>query len=138
MKGKRYIDGDVLNKWFSEVKRMATDEEILDLAMDYCGKLFFYAPEDESDFFINKAIAEILEHESNSYIRTGYEIAAINSRGCITVDPTGQDDFEIEENYQKKAREAEAEGFIRLADSLRGVADSFHEEGLMHIRMYNN
>lgn len=117
---------------------MASEEEISDLAMEYCGKLFFYSPEDISGFFINLDIAEIIEYETNPYIRLGYEIEAVNSRAEYKLDLTYCDDFEIEEKYKEKAKAAEAEGYIRFADSLRSVANSLHEFGVMNQRMYKD
>lgn len=132
------VDKELLLNWFNKVKELAMMEDVYAITMNYCGKLFFHSPKAEDGFFINRDIAELIESETDDAIRSGYEVEAINSRGVHIVDPTGQEEFRIEQQYIEQAKMSEREGFIRLGDSLRSIARSFRNEGEMHIREYKD
>lgn len=132
------VDKELLLNWFNKVKELAALEDVYAITMNYCGKLFFHSPKAEDGFFINRDIAELIESEADDAIRSGYEVEAINSRGVHIVDPTGQEEFKLEQQYIEQAKMSEREGFIRLGDSLRSIARSFRNEGEMHIREYKD
>ena len=96
----------------------------------YFGKAAFYAPADEDGFFIDLEVAKYLQDDKEGSMLSGYHSEAINSRGVHTIDPTGEAEFKIEEQYMIKARAADEKGLIRFAGTLREIAESYHEEGI--------
>jgi hypothetical protein len=124
------IDVTVLNNWFDKVNEIASECELEKQAMEYFGKTIFHAPADKDGFFINKDIARYLQNDKEGNIGIGYYLEAINSREAHFIDPTGQEEFDIEEKYQAKARTADEEGMFRFAETVRGIANHFHEEGI--------
>ena len=129
------VDQDKLSSWFSRVKKSSDEYSITGMAMNYFGRTTFYAPPDKDGFFIDRAVAEYLQADTDGSILSGYRAEAIDSRGLHIVDSTGQTEFKLEEDYLGKARAADENGFFRLADTLRIIAESYHEEGLRNQEM---
>lgn len=127
------FDADEFLEWFKKVKELAIANDRYDVAMVHIGHILFYTPEDGSGLFINKAIAELLHCEPNDSIREGYEIEAINSMGVHYIDPTGNDEFQLEEMYKKRADDLDRLGLFRFAETNRKIAFSHHQYGI-HIR----
>ena len=122
---------DEFIQWFEKVKELAISNDRYEVAMVHVGHILFYTPEDESGLFINKSIAELLHKEINNSIREGYEIEAFNSRGVHSVDPTGNDEFKLEEIYNKRADELDNMGYFRFAETLRRISFSHHQHGML-------
>ena len=130
------VDNEKLSSWFSSVKKSSDEYKITGMAMNYFGRTAFYAPPDRDGFFIDRAVAEYLHADTDGSILSGYRAEAIDSRGVYIVDSTGQTEFKLEEDYLGKARTADENGFFRLADILRSIAESYHEEGLRNQEMH--
>ena len=130
------VDNEKLSSWFSSVKKSSDEYRITGMAMNYFGRTAFYAPPDRDGFFIDRAVAEYLHADTDGSILSGYRAEAIDSRGVYIVDSTGQTEFKLEEDYLGKARTADENGFFRLADILRSIAESYHEEGLRNQEMH--
>jgi hypothetical protein len=124
------INKEVLDSWFSYVKEKSVEFDITGLAMSYFGQAAFYSPADADGFFIDKEVAKYLQSDVDGAILSGYHSEAINSRGVYSVDYTGEAEFRIEESYIVKAKAADENGMFRLAETLRDIAASYHEEGL--------
>lgn len=58
----------------------------------------------------------------------GFAMEAFNSRGVHFVDPTGKQEDEIADSYERKAASAEERGYARLAARLRCIAESYRQE----------
>ena len=101
----------------------------------YFGKAAFYAPADEDGFFIDMEVAKYMQDDKEGFILSGYHSEAINSRGVYTIDPTGEAEFKIEEQYIAKARAADEKGLFRFAGTLRKIAEFYHEEGIRNREM---
>ena len=124
------INKEILNRWFSYVKEKSVEFEITGLTMNYFGKAAFHSPADADGFFIDRDVAKYLQLDVDGTILSGYHSEAINSRGVYCVDYTGETEFKIEESYIVKAKAADENGMFRLAETLRNIAASYHEEGL--------
>ncbi len=127
------VNIDFLNSWIDGVKQNCEEKDLLNLAMDFLGRTFFYAPKDVDGFFINKKIAELLQCDREGSMREGYYLEAINSRGAHFVDFSGKHEFSLENGYNEKAKLALKEGFFRFAETLGKIANSFHDEALENI-----
>lgn len=124
------INKEVLDGWFSYVKEKSVEFEITGLTMSYFGQAAFHSPADADGFFIDKEVAKYLQSDVDGVILSGYHSEAINSRGVYCVDYTGETEFKIEESYIVKAKAADENGMFRLAETLRDIAASYHDEGL--------
>ena len=124
------VDKNKLDNWYQHVKEASEKFGITSMTMNYFGRTTFYAPVDPDGLFIHREVAKYLQADIEGSILSGYYAEAIDSRGVHIVDKTGQAEFKIEEGYISKAREADENGLFRLAETLRDVAASYHEEGL--------
>ncbi len=127
------IDFNLFKYWIDKVRSVSKEKDRYEVAMTYLGHTLFYAPTDKDGFFIDKKIAEILQNDIDGNIRSGYSTEAYNSRGVHWVDPTGSEEFKLEEAYNKKAEEAEANGYFRLGEMLRKISKSYHYEAVHNI-----
>ncbi len=127
------IDVEKLDNWIETVKTEASKCGLLRLAQEEFGKVTFYSPQDPDGFFINRRIAYYLQDETAEGVRVGYSMEAFNSRGAHWVDPTGKPEFELEEKYNSMANAADEEGMFRFANTLREIAQNYHNEGLDNI-----
>lgn len=124
------INKESLDKWFCYVKQKSIEFDISGLAMNYFGQAAFHSPADADGFFIDREVAKYLQFDIEGAILSGYHSEAINSRGVYCVDYTGETEFKIEESYIVKAHAADENGLFRLAETLRNIAASYHEDGL--------
>jgi len=127
------IDVEKLDNWIETVKIEASKCGLLRLAQEEFGKVSFYSPQDPDGFFINRRIAFYLQNETAEGVRVGYSVEAFNSRGAYWVDPTGKPEFELEEKYNNLANAADEEGMFRFANTLREIAQNYHNEGIDNI-----
>ncbi len=127
------VNSDVLDNWVIKVTEKSKELDIESMALSYFGQAAFHAPKDDSGFFIDKHVAKHLQDDETGHMRSGFMTESINSRGLHSIDPTGETEFTIESDYRKKATEADEAGYFRLAETLRLIADSYHEEGEMNI-----
>lgn len=127
------IDVEKLDNWIEKVKTEASKCGLLRLAQEEFGKASFYSPQDPDGFFINRRIAYYLQNDTAEGVRAGYSMEAFNSRGAHWVDPTGKPEFELEEKYNNMANAADEEGMFRFADTLREIAQTYHNEAIDNI-----
>lgn len=127
------FDGNVLSDWIDSVQKTADENNLRDSVDSYIGRLLFYTPSDNDGFFINRFAAKALHSDIKGYMRNGYLIETFNSRGAHLVDETGAEEFELEKKYKQRAVLAENEGYTRFADTLRMIAQQFHDEAIYNI-----
>lgn len=127
------IDVEKLDNWIEIVKTEASKCDLLRLAQEEFGKVSFYSPQDPDGFFINRRIAYYLQNDTADSVRLGYRMEAFNSRGAHWVDPTGKPEFELEEKYNNMANAADEEGMFRFANTLREIAQNYHNEAIDNI-----
>lgn len=127
------FDAAKMNKWIDDVKNISQKVGCYEVAMQVIGKVAFYAQEDTDGFFINNAVAEILNAKDSVHQRKGFEIEAYNARGVHWVDATGKEERDIADTWDEKAEQAEKRSYIRFAKSLRNVAKNFRYDGRRNI-----
>lgn len=130
------INKEVLASWFTYVKEKSAEFEISGLTMSYFGQAAFHSPADADGFFIDREVARYLQSDVDGAMLSGYHSEAINSRGVHFVDYTGETEFKIEESYIVKAKAADENGMFRLAETIRNIAASYHEEGLRNKELH--
>ncbi len=126
------IDAKALCKWMHVATDLGEKYGISNYVWGILGRVFFYSPKDKDGFFIDKNIVRYLQQNKEALL--GYQIEAYNSRGAHWVDSTGETEFAIEDDYRKKAEEAEGLGLCIFANALRSIADEYHEVGERNIR----
>jgi hypothetical protein len=122
--GKDYQEGS-FNTWISETLKIAEALDRYDVTLSVIGEALSTSPCDESGLWINTAIAEVLDIQDREGMRRGFATGIRNSRGVYTVDPSGDTERKIAEGYRDKAKALEEYGFVNLASTIRGVAESY-------------
>lgn len=123
------IDGKInkqkLNQWYQEMKVICAKEDRLEVGLYNFGCVLFHSPNDQSGFWIDKNVAEILNEDEAVEIRKGFSNEAFNSVGTINYEPTGSSYDKIALAYEEKADITKKEGFFRLAKTLMELSDTF-------------
>lgn len=124
---KGNMDKNKLNEWFDKSVEIAKENDRLEVALMSIGHVFFYAKEDQDGFWIDRNIAEILNRDKNEEVRRGYSTQAFNSLGVVNVDKEGKVCLKEEEKWRKRADLCQTK-YFRFANTLRELADTFHEQ----------
>lgn len=111
--------------WLQRVKKLCTESGHLEVALISIGQVLFHAKVDPDGLWINRAIAAALNASGDDGLRRGYVTGAYNSRGVHSIDPTGNPERELAENFRGKAEDIENAGFQRFAVALRDLADDY-------------
>ena len=94
----------------------------------WIGQVLSHAPADPSGLWIHKAVAAVLDDKQGQKLRDGFRIALMNSRGAHWVDPEAKPEIALAEQYERKAKAVEADGYSRLGGTLRDLAESYRRE----------
>lgn len=124
------LDASVFNDWIKKALVLCGESGHIDVACSEIGKVLFYSPKDPTGLWIHKDVAAVLDNKENEIMRNGFRVEVFNSRGCHTVNPSGEDEFNLETQFLTKAEEVENAYFYRFSETLRSVADVYHKEAL--------
>lgn len=113
------------NEWLETIQEICSESGHLSVALTHVGCVLYYSPPDPDGLWIHRAIAEALNQKNAEKLRTGFRQQIFNSRGIHWVDPTGQPERDLSDQYRGKAESVENAGFQRLAASLREIADAY-------------
>ena len=134
-------DGDInenaLLKWLDEAKELAIKSDRLEVALSTIGEVLFHAPADKDGFWINRAVAKILDKEEYEKMRRGYSIEAYNSVGVVMIDKEGTVWENLAEKWDGYANQTELEGYVRFASTLRDIANQYREQAKYERKHYN-
>lgn len=125
-------------EWLQRVKEICTESGHLEVALINIGEVLIYAPADPSGLWIHRTIAQALNDRDADDMRHGFWTGTYNERGVHWVDPTGQPEKELAEQFRRKAEDAENEGFHRFASTLRELAESYDREAERIIDEHKN
>jgi hypothetical protein len=114
--------------WLQRVKECCAESGHLDVSLLKFGEVLIHAPADPGGLWIDQTIAEALNGKDAEFIRRGFSIGTLNSRGVHFVDPAGAPERELAEANRKKANDVENAGFQRLAVTLRDIAAGYDRE----------
>lgn len=118
----------LFREWIQRVKGVCTESGHLEVALINIGEVLIHAPPDPGGLWIHRAVADALNDREADDMRNGFRTGTYNSRGVHWVDPTGQPERDLAEQFRRKAEEVEDAGFQRLAGTLRSVADGYDHE----------
>jgi hypothetical protein len=122
------FNGEQFRAWLLRVKELSAKSGHLEVSLITIGEVLIHAPDDPKGLWIHREIAKALNDREAENMRRGYKTAIFNSRGVHWVDPSGKPEKELAEQYRIKAEEVENNGFQRLAETMRNLADGYEKE----------
>lgn len=122
------FDAQELKAWFEIVKERCRESGHLQVAMIKVGEVLFYCPEDPGGLWIDAEVAKLLNASDADNMRDGFRTEVFNSRGVHWVDPTGQPERELAQQWRHKAEAVEEAGYARFGATLRRLADSYDRD----------
>ena len=122
-----FLDGDKLNTWFKEMKKIAIEKDRLDVALLHFGQVLFYTNKDKDGFWIDKSVLELLNRDDTDEVRRGYAVQAFNSVGVVNVDREGTAWLNLEKKWNERAENTDAK-YFRFVKMLKDIAQNFHEQ----------
>lgn len=114
-----------LRAWIDRSEGICKKSGHLDIAQSVIGGYLANSPPDQSGLWINRTVADILERDSASSMRSGYNTGIYNDCGVQIVGITERRKETLQDKWLNRARKAEELGFIRFATSLRKLVDDF-------------
>jgi hypothetical protein len=124
------VDAGELNDWLAEVRSLLSDADRLEIGELQVGEVLAHAPSDSDGTFPTRAVRDVLEAAPNDRLERGFMVGLRNKRGMTSRGLTdgGQQEYELADRYDAWAEAVEAT-HPRTAGALRGVAESYREEG---------
>ena len=119
---------DAFKAWLKDMKETCEETGHLEVAMSQLGQVLIYAPPNPDGLWIHKTVAEALNAKDAEEMRQGFHTGVFNSRGFVTVVPSGAPEDELASKYTSKADEVEAAGFHRVAVTMRSLAETYSRE----------
>lgn len=116
------------NEWLQRVKTLCAKSGHLEVALINIGEVLIHAPSDPDGLWIHRAVATALNDRDAEYMRNGFGTGTYNLRGVHWVDPTGNPEKELAEQFRHKAEDVENAGFQRFAVTLRDLTKSYERE----------
>jgi len=129
-------DGEALRNWLKQVKAACAESGHLEVALSRVGHVLVYAPADPDGLWLHRSAARELNAKDANDMRDGFGTELFNSRGAFWASG-GCEERELAAGYRSKADEVETQGYHRLADSLRRLANSYEREAERE-KSYNN
>lgn len=124
----RSFSPDAFETWLKETKETCEKTGHVEVAMSRLGQVLIYAPPDPDGLWIHKTVAEALNAKDAEEMRRGFDTGVFNSRGVVTVVPSGAPEDELAATYNAKADEVEAAGYHRFAVTVRSLAETYSRE----------
>jgi len=121
------FDGIRFNAWLTEVKRLTAESGHLKIAMDQLGQALSNAPADPDGLWIHKSIAEALDAKDVPEMRSAFTTGLFNRRGVHGFS-AGKEEQTIAADYRSKANALAEEGFHRVADAVRKLAEGYERD----------
>lgn len=122
------LEEEYLKKWVTEVQEKAENVNRLSIANLIIGHVLFYSTSDNSGFWINKTVAEILNKIENLRMRDGFNTEAVNSRGVYSVDFTGRAELEIANSWKIKAEALKENGYYEFSATVMDLYNMYINE----------
>lgn len=119
-----------LLSWWAAVRKESESTGHLEIAMTIVGHVLTYGPSDPKGLWLHKAAAQLLDEKGADDLRSGYISQLYNSRGAHSVNPSGNAETALAEQFRGKATSVDAAGFPRLAGALRDLASSYDLEAI--------
>jgi hypothetical protein len=114
--------------WIQSAREICMESGHLEVAFIHIGQVLIHCPPDTNGLWINHTVADALNARDAEEMRDGFHTGIYNSRGAHIVDPTGNPELELAEQYRQKAEQVENAGYQRFAVTLRSLSESYERE----------
>lgn len=121
------FDGAKFDEWLAEVKRRTKETGHFKIAMDQIGQALAYSPIDPDGLWLHRSIAEALNGKDVPEMRSAFTTGLFNRRGVHGFS-AGKEEKQIAANYRDKASLLAKNGFHRLADAIRELAEGYERQ----------
>lgn len=125
------INASELSNWLSEVRRLAADKGLLEIADGYIGGILAHAPHDAMDkLWPPSEICEVIESVVSKELADGFVLECLNKRGVYSkaVGEGGDQERELAEKYRSWSESNQE--YPRTSSILDAVAQSWLEHAL--------
>ncbi|NLV75334.1 MAG: hypothetical protein GXY52_11745 [Chloroflexi bacterium] len=119
---------EAFQSWYSTAIQICKESNYMVEAMTALGGVLTYVPEDPSGFWINRAVASVLDTELCEALCSRFIFKKRSSLGVHFVDPTGESERELANYYSDLAIKTREASFFRLAVKLDLLAEHFRRE----------
>jgi len=120
-------DGGKFKEWLDEVKRRCEKSGHFRVAMSQLGQALAYAPKDPEGLWIHKSIATALDRRDIPEIRRAFTTGLFNKRDVHHFSH-GEEELKIATDYRAKAKALSDNGFHRVADAVRRLAEQYERD----------
>ncbi|HJT20075.1 MAG TPA: hypothetical protein VJ746_06370 [Nitrospira sp.] len=121
------FNGDQFTAWLDEVKKRCRESGHFGVAMSRIGQALAYTPPDPGGLWIHKSIAAALDSREASEMRRAFTTGLFNKRGVYGFSH-GEEEKQIATDYRQKAKALADNGFQRVADAVRGLAENYEQD----------
>jgi hypothetical protein len=121
------FNGDQFTAWLAEVKKHCRESGHFGVAMSQVGQALAYAPQDPGGLWIHRSIAEGLDSKDVPEMRRALTTGLFNKRGVYGFSH-GEEEKQIAAEYRQKAKALSDNGFHRVADAVRGLAEGYEKD----------
>ena len=121
------FNGDQFTAWLAEVKKHCRESGHFGVAMSQIGQALACAPQDPGGLWIHKSIAAALDSKDVPEIRRALTTGLFNKRGVHGFSH-GEEEKQIAADYRQKSRALSDNGFHRVADAVRGLAEGYEQD----------
>ncbi len=125
-------------EWLQKVKNACRESGHLEVALIHIGEVLIHSPSDPNGLWIHRTVAQALNDRDADEMRRGYSTGTYNARGAHWVDPTGEPEKKLAEQFRRKAEDVENAEFYRFAATLRELAESYEREAQRIIDEHKN
>lgn len=117
------IDGVELNRWVTEVRRIAAENDRSAVADNTIGEWLSRCQPDSDGTWPPAVIAEVLDDDQHEEIRRGFATGVLNNRGVTSrsMDEGGAQERALAALFRNRAA-AIADRFPRVAESVKSIA----------------
>ena len=121
------FNGHAFESWLIEVKQRTKDSGHFRVATSQIGQVLPYSPSDPDGLWIHRSVAEALNTEDATEMRSGFTRELFNRRG-IHVYTAGKEERTIAGGYHEKADALEKLGYHRFATAIRELAKDYERD----------
>lgn len=124
------IDPAAFSDWIAQALDLSEQRGYRRVAQSVIGQVLAHAPADPDGVWPCSAPRDVLDHPDHEEMRSGLQIGLFNKRGVTSRSPDegGAQERALATRYRAWA-EALAATHWRLAETLKGLADSYEKDG---------
>lgn len=121
------LNEEAFRNWITEARRITEESGHDEIAQAEIGKVLIHVPADPGGLWIHKSVAAVLNERTTERMRFNFRLALRNQRGIHSFSH-GVQERELARGYRGKAEAVEMAGFVRLAATMRELADQYDED----------